>query len=170
MTPSRYYLVLDGQVGGPFGIAALGEMASVHAITRDTLATPEGAENWLPLHAIPALAETLFPVTPKFQLKEKVIQETADSDKPVVIEDLLRTNLQAEARSAPPPVPVRSGQRPGSSRRRDYIISALFANGLGLAGYAITPGSAYTSIPLISYFVIINIGLYWVFYQVMSRY
>lgn len=171
MVPSRYYLALDGQVSGPHGLEALREMASVHAFTRDTLATPEGTENWLPIHAIPVLAETLFPASAKFQLKGKAFIETADSDKPIGVEDILRKNLAAEAtRAAPVDYTARPSRSPGSNRRRDFIFSIISANAIGVAAYAIFPSHPFILVPLLAYFVVINLGLYWIFFHVMSRY
>ncbi len=168
----RYYLALDGQVAGPYGLAALREMASVHAFTRDTLATPEGSENWLPIHAIPALSDTLFPEAAKFQLKEKTFAETADSDRPVSVDELLRTNLDSEIRHVTPAdyTTPSSPKSAGSSRNRDFLFSIICANTLGLAAYAIFPSHPFVLVPLLAYFTVINLGLYWIFYHVMSRY
>lgn len=169
--PPRYYLALDGQVSGPHGLEALREMASVQAFTRDTLATTEGTENWLPIHAIPGLADALFPVSAKFQLKEKVIIETADSNKPVVVEDILRDNLTAETgRVTPVDYTTRPSRPPGANRRRDFPVSIVCANALGLTAYLLLPAHPAILVPLLAYFVIINIGLYWTFYHVMDRY
>ena len=139
--------------------------------TRDTLATPEGSENWLPIHAIPALAATLFPAATKFQLKEKVFVETADSDRPVSVDELLRTNLDSESRHVPPAdYTTRPSRPPGTARRRDFLFSIICANAVGLGAYAIFPSHPFVLVPLLAYFVIANLGLYWVFYHVMSRY
>ena len=70
---SRYHLALDGKVSGPHGLAALREMASIQAFTRDALVTPEHTENWQPIHALPELAAALFPATAKLQLKAKAV-------------------------------------------------------------------------------------------------
>ena len=168
----RYYLALDGQLSGPHSLPVLQEMASVHAFTRDTLATPEGSENWLPIHAIPALADTLFPSAAKFQLKEKTFAETADSDRPVSVDELLRANLDSEIRHVAPAdyTTPSAPKSAGSSRRRDFLFSIVCANALGLAAYAVFPSHPFLLVPLLSYFVIINLGLYWIFYHVMSRY
>jgi hypothetical protein len=164
--PPRYYLALDGQLSGPHGLDALKDMASVHAFTRDTLATPEGTENWLPLHAIPALADTLFPSAAKFQLKEKAFAPTSDSDRPVTVEELLHTNLASESRQPP----AAHAPCPGTSRRRDFLFAAICANALALIAWLLLPSHPFILVPLLAYVVIINLGLYWVFYQVMSRY
>lgn len=171
-TPApRYYLALDGQLSGPHSLTVLHEMASVHAFTRDTLATPEGTENWQPIHAIPALVGALFPAAPKHQLKSKAIALTTDSTTPVSVEEILRNNLSAEVRAVPAADYTTQPTRPpGRARRRDYWFSMIACNALGLVAYFILGKSAYTAIPLLAYFTMTNIGLYWVFYHVMDRY
>jgi hypothetical protein len=169
--PARYYVVVDGAVSGPHGVDALREMASVHAFSRDSLITSESAENWLPIHALPALSDLLFPAAPRLQLKNRVIVPTLDAIAPVSVEELLRENLAAEGRQPAPPVHSATQVRsPGRARRRDYLIAAFSCNAIGLAAFLLLPRTPYMVVPLLAYFVIINVGLYWVFYQVMDRY
>jgi hypothetical protein len=171
MSAPRYYLALDGKVSGPHGLDALRDMASVHAFTRDTLATREHVENWQPIHALPELADVLFPAAAKFQLKAKAVTLTADSVTPVSVEEILRDNLAAHARTAPPPdYTAQPSRPPGRARSRDYWIAMIACNALGLAAYFVLGRSAYTAIPLLAYFTMTNIGLYWVFFHVMDRY
>ncbi|ATC62756.1 hypothetical protein CMV30_01550 [Nibricoccus aquaticus] len=167
----RYYLALDGQVSGPHGLDALRDMASVHAFTRDTPATLEGTENWQPIHAHAELAAVLFPAAAKFQLKAKAITLTTDSVTPVSVEEILRTNLSAEALTTPPPDYIAQPTRPpGRARNRDYALSALLANALGAAAWFIFPHNPVILVFLLSYLTIANLGLYWVMFHVMDRY
>jgi hypothetical protein len=170
MSNTRYYLVLDGAVAGPYSVVALKEMASVGTFTVDTLITPEGSDAWLPIHALPHLASALFHTKPLPQLKPKEITFTTDAKDPVSVEGILRDNLNVEARrEADHPTPLPS--RPlGRDRRRDFLVALSCANGLGLAVFAILPRSLYTDVPIASYFVMSNIGLYWIYYHVMDRY
>ena len=170
MPTTRYYLVLDGAVTGPYSLIALQEMASVGTFTVETLITSEGSDAWLPIHALPHLASTLFRTKPLPQLKPKEITFTADAKDPVSVEGLLRDNLDAEARRAadlPTPLPARPL---GRDRRRDFCIALIVANGLALAAFAILPRSIYIDVPLASYVVMSNSGLYWIYYHVMDRY
>ncbi|MGC4074316.1 MAG: DUF4339 domain-containing protein [Nibricoccus sp.] len=167
----RYYVTLDGKVSGPHGLEALRQMASVHAFTRDTLATPEHAENWQPIHAQPELADALFPTTTKLQLKAKAITHTVDSVTPVSVEEILRTNLASEARSTPQSdYTARSGRRPGLARTRDYLIATIFGNALGGAAWYFLPHDQLILVFIVSYLTMLNVGLYWIFYHVMNRY
>ncbi len=167
----RYYLALDGQVSGPHGLDALKDMASVHAFTRDTPATLEDTENWQPIHAFPDLCSVLFPTATKHQLKAKAFTLTTDSVTPVSVEEILRTNLSAEARTTPPPDYTAQPTRPpGRARNRDYALSALLANALGAAAWFIFPHNPVILTFLLSYFTVTNLGLYWVMFHVMDRY
>jgi hypothetical protein len=173
MPHTRYYLVLDGAVAGPYSLVALQQMASVNAFTADTLIAAEdsgGSEAWLPIHALPELSSALFPTAARHQLKPKEITFTTDAKDPVSVEALLRGNLDADApRGATHPTPLPA--RPlGRDRRRDFLVALICANGLGLAVFAILPRSLYTDVPLLTYFVMSNIGLYWIYYHVMDRY
>jgi hypothetical protein len=169
----RFFLTLDGKRAGPFTLVALREMASAHAFTSDTLAAPEYDHNWQPIHAIPALRDALFPAAAKLQLKAKTITPTVDSVTPVSVEDLLRTNLSAESRTTSPAnlsTPIHPRRSPGRARNRDFAIALITCNALGLAAFFLLPRSPYIAIPLLAYFVVINVGLYWIFYHVMDRY
>jgi hypothetical protein len=169
--PVRYYLVLDGSVSGPHSVDALREMASVHAFNGDCLATPEHEENWLPIHARPVLASAILPTAAKYQLKARAITPVSDSAKPVTVDELLRGNLAADARQSPPIDYTATPSRPpGRARNRDYLVAAAACNALGLALLFLLPRTPYIAVPLLAYFVVINIGLYWVFYHVMDRY
>ncbi len=169
--PDRYFVIVDGKASGPHGIDALRQMASIHAFNRDSLITPEHAENWLPIHALPALGDQLFPPVPKLQLKSRVVVPTLDATTPVSVEELLRKNLTAEERLSPPRDYTQPAPRaPGKARNRDYLIAALACNALGLAALLVLPRTPHIGVPLLAYFVVINVGLYWVFYHVMDRY
>jgi hypothetical protein len=168
---TRYYLALDGKVAGPFGHVALREMASVNTFKPDTLCTPEGSENWQPIHAVPELA-VLFPLTEKLQLKSKLIIPTSDSVTPISVEEILRGNLSADARrqSDSPALEQQPPPNPGRGRRRDYLIACALFNGIGLLALLVLHRNAFTYAFLLSYFVTSNIGLYWIYYHVMDRY
>jgi hypothetical protein len=171
MSAPRYYLALDGQVSGPHGLDALRQMASVHAFTRDTLVTAEHEENWQPLHALPELANALFPATAKLQLKAKTVALTTDSITPISVEEILRNNLSAEARAAPPPdYTAQPSRSPGRARTRDYLLTAFLGNGVGAAAWHLLPHNPVIFVLLLSFFTLFNIGLYWTFFHVMDRY
>ncbi len=171
MPVARYYLALDGKVSGPHGLEALRDMASVHAFTRDTLATPEHVENWQPIHALPELADTLFPAATKLQLKAKAITLTADSVTPISVEEILRNNIAADACPVLPPDYTTKSARPrGRARNRDFLVAAILGNGLGAAAWFFFPHNSVIAVFVLSYFTILNISLYWVIYHVMDRY
>jgi hypothetical protein len=167
----RYHLSFDGKVSGPHGLAALREMASIQAFTRDALVTPEHTQNWQPIHALPELAAALFPATAKLQLKTKTVAITTDATTPVSVEEILRSNLSAADRANPPPdYAARPSRPPGRARNRDYAMVATLANALGVGAWFFLPHNPVVLVALVSYFAIANTGLYWVYYHVMDRY
>ena len=171
MSDARYYLILDGKIAGPYGVRALQEMASVRSISIDTPIAREGSENWQSIGNDAELSAAVFPVAPKHQLKAKVISYTPDARDPVSVEDLLRGNLSAAARREPSTAAIAAASpRPGRKRRRDFIVAIAACNALGLAAFFLLPRTPYILVPLLSYFVLSNIGLYWIYYQVMDRY
>ena len=190
MSDLRYQLMIDGQVSGPHSLLVLREMASVHAFSVDTLITPENAGIWRAVREDPELFATLFPSTPKLQLKAKVITLTEDSTTPVSVEAILRDNLAAENRrgsrtthdrekspppfdapaaSFPTPMPV-ADRPPGRARRRDFLITILACDVFAGAAWHFLPHNPVLLVFLLSLATVTNISLYWIFYHVMDRY
>lgn len=50
-----YYLSIDGEKQGPFGLLKVSELFDAGRIHRDTLGWEQGMETWKPIHEIPAL-------------------------------------------------------------------------------------------------------------------
>jgi hypothetical protein len=164
---TRYYLPIDGQVSGPHSLTALKEMASVRAFNADTLIVAEGAETWVPLHTLPDLCAQLFPTGTAYSLKNAPPRARAEAGPPIVVEEILHKNLANQTVHEAPLDPV--DHRP-NRRRRDFLLLFAAGNLVALTAFLLMPRDPIVMVPLGSFFVLFNIGVYWVFYHVMDRY
>lgn len=163
----RYSLKIDGKLSGPHSVPALQEMAALRAFDEATPIAPELTEDWKPVREIPELNAVLFPPRKAIQLKAKVFESIPQIAEPASVSELLRGNLDAEAKN--PPSPRFVIRRP-NRRLRDFLTAAILFNLIGGAGVYFLPHNHVITVSLGSYFAIINLGLYWLFYQIMDRY
>ena len=162
----RYLLKVEGRISGPFGEAALEEMASVRAFDEKALLAPEGTEAWPVLSQMHELCARCFPPKRKIELKTKAFEKVAEgNNEPVSIAKILQENLSAEAKLPPKPMP-----RLPNRRRRDFLFTLLFiAAVLGGLWYYL-PHSKASDVGFGSAAVLCAFGTYWLFYQIMNRY
>jgi len=169
MPEPRYFLRLEAGRSGPHSLVALREMASANALNLDTPISLEHSGAWFAIRDLPELSEALFPIARKHSLKTKVFVATPDSNTAISVEEILRTNLRAEdarpAPAAPPPI-----THYPNLRRRDYLVTAALCNALGLALTYFLPRTPLLNLLLLSGLLVINLLLYWIYYQLMSRY
>jgi hypothetical protein len=164
----RYLLKTNGKTSGPHSLAALEQMSSVRAFDESALLTPEGAEEWKPVRDLPELQAVLFPPRKAIPFKEKSFETVAqENNEPISVDKILHANLVAEAKNAPPFNPV---VRFPNRRRRDFLTAVILCDLLaaGVAWYL--PHSQIVSVSVLSFVAITNLGLYWLFYQIMDRY
>ena len=164
----RYLLQISGKTSGPHSLAALQEMASVRAFDESTLIAPENTDDWKPVRDIPELHVVLFPPRKTISFKDKVFESTPqESDEPVSVHEILNANLVAEAKNGPL---FKPGVKYIDRRRRDFLFTVILCDLVGgaIAWYA--PLSHDLMVILLTFFGILNLGLYWLFYQIMDRY
>jgi hypothetical protein len=166
---SHYLLKIDGKTSGPHSLAALTEMASIRAFDDATLIALDNTEDWKPVKENPELLVMFFPPRKTILLKEKTF-ETIGNDattEPVSVHAILSGNLAAETKNSPL---FRPGVRYRNRRRRDFLTSVILCDLVGGAVAYYVPLTHDTKILLLTFFAIINFGLYWLFYQIMDRY
>jgi len=164
---SRYLLKIADKISGPHSIAALQEMASVRAFDESALLAPEGTEDWKAVRDIPGLPDLLFPPRKTISFKAKSFESLPQETKePVTVHEILHANLEAEAKSGP----LRPMVKYPNRRRRDFLTCVILCDLAGGAIYRYLPLSHDATVILVTAFAILNLGLYWLFYQIMDRY
>lgn len=162
---ATYFVVIDGAVSGPHTLTALQQMASVHAFDENAQITPASSEAWQAVRENQELHAALFPAAKKLGFKPRDFAKASDSSTPITVEEILRENIAAPDRFELPPQ-----RKPSMSlRTRDYLIALVLCNGAGIFLYAFLPMNLFIGALLASYFVMVNCGLYWVYFHIMSR-
>jgi len=165
---SRYLLKIAGKNSGPHSVVALQEMASIRAFDGSALIALENTEDWKPIQSIPELHTLLFPPKKTLSFKDKAFESLPqDTTEPITVHEILHDNLAAAAKSEHV---LRPGVKYVNRRRRDFLISAVLCDSVcaGIVWYL--PLSHDVLVILLTFFAIINFGLYWLFYQIMDRY
>ena len=106
----------------------------------------------------------------KFTFKDKafVRENIADTPKAPSVHEILRDNLAVQKSIEPAVLPHLKDRR--TKRRRDYWLLMLTMNPLiALIGWVVY-GDPVGSIFLLSFFVVFNVGLPWIMFQVMDKY
>ena len=165
---SRYLLQLGGKTSGPHSLAALQEMASVRAFDKATLITPENTVDWKPVRENPELHALLFPPRKTIAFKARVFESVPQEDNgPTTVHEILDANLAAEAKHSPV---IKPGRKYVDQRRRDFLTTLILCDLCGGAIVKFVPLSHDALMILLVFFGIMNLGIYWLFYQIMSRY
>ncbi len=163
---ARYRLKVGEKISGPFSDAALEEMASVRVFDADALLALEGTEDWKPVKELTELHARFFPQKKSLSLKAKEITPLAEeATEEISVEKILLENAAAEAA-----IPKKKFKRVPNRRRRDFLFSALFINGVIWGAYYYFPPTQETLIAAGSASSLITVGTYWIFYQMMDRY
>jgi hypothetical protein len=161
-----YLLKVNGKISGPHSDTKLQEMASVLAFDEAAELAPESTEDWKAIRDIPELHTRFFPPKKTITLKEKVIVTLPqENNEPITVDQILNDNLEMEAR-LPPKKVIRRPNR----RRRDFLASVLMLDGAIAAAWYFLPRSQEIEIAAASAAVLMTLGLYWLFYQMMDRY
>ena len=164
---SRYLLKIADQTSGPHSIPALQEMASVRAFDDTALLALENTENWKSVRDIPGLQALLFPPRKTLSFKAKPFESVRQEETaPMTVHEILHANLEAEAKNPP----LRPMVKYANRRRRDFLTCIILCDLVGGAIYKYMPLSHDTTAILVTFFAILNVGLYWLFYQIMDRY
>jgi hypothetical protein len=106
----------------------------------------------------------------KFSLKAKEFKRDNAPETPAApgVHEILRQNLAVQ-KSMEPEVPLNLHDR-RTHRRRDYLLVMLSGNTLGALAAVLLHGNVVVLVYLLAFFVIFNLGLYWVMFQVMDKY
>lgn len=106
----------------------------------------------------------------KFSLKAREFKRENVAETPAApgVHEILRQNLAVQ-KSVEPEVPLNLHDR-RTHRRRDYLIVVLSGNTLGALAAVLLHGNVVVLVYLLAFFVIFNLGLYWVMFQVMDKY
>jgi hypothetical protein len=162
-----YLLKIADKISGPHSITALQEMASVRAFDEAALLALENTEDWKAVRDIPELQGVLFPPRKTISFKATVFESLPqESTEPVTVHEILHANLVSEAKNEP----LRPMVKYPNRRRRDFLTCVILCDLVGGAIYRYMPLSHDITVILITFFAILNLGLYWLFYQIMDRY
>jgi len=165
---SRYLLKIADKNSGPHSLVALQEMASIRAFDEATLITPEFQEDWKPVRELPELATLLFPPRKTLSFKDKAFESLPqETTEPITVHEILHNNLAAAAKSEHV---LRPGVKYVNRRRRDFLTTLILCDLVGGAIVWYLPLSHDALVILLTFFALINFGLYWLFYQIMDRY
>ncbi len=171
MALPRYYIKTESGTTGPHSLDALRQMAELRAFTDEALVAQENGTEWIVLHDLIGLHAELFPpVASKFTLKEKsieVINSKDNSDAPITVEAILHSNLTRQQVSTPP---LSFDVRRPNHRQRDYWLLMIAGNLFGATLAVFLPHNPFVTVFLLAFFVVFNLGLYWVAFHVMARY
>jgi len=163
-----YRLKISDKTTGPHSVAALQEMASVRAFDETAQVTPESSEDWRSIRDIPELHTLLFPPRKTLTFKDKAFESLPqETTEPVSVHEILHANLVAEAKTAPV---LRSHAKYRDRRRSDFLVCIILCALLGGGVWWYLPRSHDTTVILLSFFGVVGLGLYWLFYQIMDRY
>ncbi len=110
------------------------------------------------------------PAPRKFTFKDKEFaRENVRATPPAPsVHEILRDNLAVQKSVEPEVIPNLKDRR--TKRRNDFIILLVAGNLLGVLLGIVVPSNVVTVVYLLAYFVIFNIALVWVMYQVMDKY
>lgn len=110
------------------------------------------------------------PAPRKFTFKDKEFtRENVRATPPALsVHEILRDNLAVQKSVEPEVLPNLRDRR--TKRRRDYLILLLTMNPLIAAVGWMVHGSPIGSIYLLAFFVMFNVGLPWIMFQVMDKY
>jgi len=162
----RYLLKVDGKISGPHSDIKLQEMASVRVFDESAELAPEATEDWKSVRDIPELHTRFFPPKRVISLKEKVIETLPqENNEPITVDQILNENLEFEAR-----LPRKKMIRRPNRRRRDFLASVLMLDGAIAAAWHFLPRTQEIEIAAGSAAVLVTLGLYWLFFQMMDRY
>lgn len=163
----RFHLKVGEKITGPFSDTALEEMASVRVFDPDAQLAPEGTEEWKPVREMPELLARFFPPKKTISLKARQIEVTEETNKEAIsVDEILQDNLAAEA--AAPRKPMK---RLPNRRRRDFLIATVVFNGVIWGGYYYLQPQTLEYKPIFTgVSVLLSVGTYWLFYQIMDRY
>jgi hypothetical protein len=170
MSSPRYLVQLPERTVGPHDLGTLQQMASVGIFDENVLIAPADTQAWVLLRDLPEVHAVLFPPSKKFRLKQKefeVVNDRSAPDPAPSVEDLLRTNLNFQQ---PSEKPLSLDTIRPSQRKRDYLISAGVVNGLAAIAAVFLRGNSAVELVLLSFVVMANISIYWIFYHLMDRY
>lgn len=162
----RYLLKIDGKISGPHSDIKLQEMASVLAFDESAELALESTNDWKAVRDIPELHTRFFPPKRIISLKEKTIETLPqENNEPITVDQFLNENVEFEAR-----LPRKKAIRRPNRRRRDFFASLLMLNGAIAAAWYYLPRTQEIEIAACSAAVLITLGLYWLFFQMMDRY
>jgi hypothetical protein len=171
MSLPRYYIKTESGTTGPHSLDALRQMAELRAFTEEALVAQENSTEWTLLRDLIELHAELFPpAARKFTLKEKsidVINIKNNGDTPITVEAILHANLTRQQVSEP--ALSFEVKRP-NRRHRDYWLLMIAGNLFGATLAVFLPHNPFVMVFLLSFFVVFNLGLYWVAFHVMARY
>lgn len=171
MSLPRYYVKTESGTTGPHSLDALRQMADLRAFTDEALVGQENGTEWTVLRDLVELHAELFPPSArKFTLKGKsieIINSKHNSDAPITVEAILHANL-ARQQVSEPPLSLEVKRR--NRRQRDYWLLMIAGNLFGATLAVFLPHNPFVMVFLLSFFVVFNLGLYWVAFHVMARY
>jgi hypothetical protein len=110
------------------------------------------------------------PPSRKFVFKARAFdQDNVASTSPAPsVHEILRQNLSVQKSAEPEVLPHLHDRR--TKRRRDYWIVMLGMNTLAALAGVVVHGNPVGSVYLLAFFVMFNIGLPWIMFQVMDKY
>jgi hypothetical protein len=103
-----------------------------------------------------------------FKAKDFASENVASTPPAPSIHEILRDNLTAQKSAEPAVLPNLHDRR--TRRRQDYWITMLAGNLLGAGSALFLPLNAVVLVYLLAFFVIFNLTLVWVMFQVMDKY
>jgi len=188
--PTSTYLLLSGDVRGPFTPDQLRLLAESGVIAPETAAAvrPEGP--WSPMGARPDAA-AIFPARREFQFKEAEFERVNAPTAGLDHRDLIAAAQSgpANAGEPPPPAPndvldlVRETARLGAQyeppvdltprpnrRRIDYLFGMIAVNGLLGTAIILSGHNLITTLYAASGMVVFSAGFTWLMYGVLRRY
>lgn len=110
------------------------------------------------------------PAPRKFTFKDKEFaRENLRATPPAPsVHEILRANLAVQKSVDPEVLPNLKDRR--TKRRRDYLVLLLTMNPLIAAAGWVVYGNPVGSVYLLAFFVMFNVGLPWIMFQVMDKY
>ena len=188
--PTPTYLLLAGDVRGPFTPDQLRLLAESGVIAPETVAAARREGPWSPMGARPDAA-AIFPARREFQFKEADFERVNTATARLDHRDLIAAAQSGPAKAGepPPPVPndvlelVRETARLGAQyeppvdltprpnrRRIDYLFGMIAVNGLLGTAIILSGHNLIATLYAGSGMVVFSAGFTWLMYGVLRRY